>query len=165
MTLKESFLTTEISLGLPGKILRSVMPFSDYDPVGIVWTTYQQSEVKAVLVLTEPQEYLVRARRDLPEFYRQSGLEAITVPIRDYHPPDDVEKLTQALEAVEVHLRAGRNVAVHCMAGIGRTGIFLACLGKRLLNIDGEEAIRWVRGYIPEALENLQQENFVLTDH
>ena len=153
---------TEISVNLPGKIYRSAMPFSNYDRLGEVWVAYQAANVKVVVVLTEKQEYLVRAQRDLPAFYRQAGMEVIAYPIRDYHTPDDLPGLNLALSAVSAHLSAGRNVAVHCMAGVGRTGIFLACLSRIVLQIDGPTAIQWVREYIPEALENEQQEEFVL---
>ncbi|MBL6966672.1 MAG: dual specificity protein phosphatase family protein [Anaerolineales bacterium] len=153
---------TEISVNLPGKIYRSAMPFSNYDRLGEVWVAYQAANVKVVVVLTEKQEYLVRAQRDLPAFYRQAGMEVIAYPIRDYHAPDNPEAFAAALHAVYANLIAGRNVAVHCMAGIGRTGIFLACLSRIVLQIDGPTAIQWVREYIPEALENEQQEEFVL---
>ncbi|MBT3390054.1 MAG: hypothetical protein HN413_06555 [Chloroflexi bacterium] len=153
---------TEISVNLPGKIYRSAMPFSNYDRLGEVWLAYQTANVKVVVVLTEKQEYLVRAQRDLPAFYHQAGMEVIAYPIRDYHTPDDPEAFAAVLQAAHAYLIAGRNVAVHCMAGIGRTGIFLACLSRLVLQLDGSAAIQWVRGYIPEALENEEQENFVL---
>ncbi len=52
-------------------------------------------------------------------------------------------------------------LAMHCHAGIGRTGIFLACMAQDLLGMDAEESIRWVRGYIPGAVETPYQLQFV----
>ncbi|MBC8503951.1 MAG: dual specificity protein phosphatase family protein [Chloroflexi bacterium] len=153
---------TEIPFGLQGKAFRSPMPFSSFDPLSLVWNAFVEQGVNVVFVLTEPQEYLVRARRDLPAFYRSEGMDAIHTPIRDFQTPQDISALDASLDIAEEHLRAGKNIAVHCMAGIGRTGIFLACLTKRVLSMDGESAIDWLRQYIPSALENYKQEMFVV---
>ena len=155
-------LITELPFGMDGNVFRSPMPLSYFDPLNEVWGAYQDRDVNVIVVLTEPQEYLARAKRDLPAFYRSVGLEVIHLPIQDFKPPQDIPALNDALESVEEHLRAGRNVAVHCLAGLGRTGTFLACLAKRILNMDGEQSINWVRKYIPGALENSAQEKFVL---
>ena len=59
------------------------------------------------------------------------GLEFRHLPIPDLGvpTPDEVEPLVEAL--IE-HLRAGRHVAIHCFAGIGRTGMAAACVLHRL---------------------------------
>jgi atypical dual specificity phosphatase len=155
-------LLTEIPLGLPGKIFRSPMPFSVYDQVGQVWQLFWQNGVKTVLILTERDEYLIHARRDLPKFYRAEGLNAIHFPIPDFHAPADASKLDAMIANVIERLQNRDRIAVHCMAGIGRTGTFLACLVKRHLKMEGPLAIKYVRQYIPTALENEEQELFVL---
>ena len=154
-------LLTEIPLGLPGRIYRSPMPFSPYDRLGQVWSCYWQKGIKLVVVLAERQEYLVHARRDLPRFYCKEGLESIHFPIPDYHVPEDPEALDGLITDLLYRLGKQERIAVHCMAGIGRTGTLLACLAKRHLDLDGQQAIDWVRQFIPEALENAQQDQFV----
>ena len=153
---------TEIPFGLSGKAYRSPMPLSSYDPLGEVWGAYQEKRVDVVVVLTEPQEYLVSVQRDLPEFYRSAGMKVVRLPIPDFLPPQDIMALNAALEAVENHLHSGSNVAVHCMAGLGRTGTFLACLARRVLAMEAGAAIEWVRQLVPGALENSKQEMFVV---
>ena len=155
-------LLTEIPLGLPGRIYRSPMPFSPYDRLGQVWALYWQHGVKLVVVLTERQEYLVHARRDLPRFYVAEGLDAIHFPIRDFHQPEDTEAMEILIADLFRRLHRQERIAVHCMAGLGRTGTLLACMAKRHLALDGQGAIDWVRQYIPDALENSEQEQFVL---
>jgi protein-tyrosine phosphatase len=58
-------------------------------------------------------------------------------------------------------VQAGANVVVHCNAGIGRTGMFLAAFRKRAEGCTGEEAVAWIRQYIPSAVETPEQRQLV----
>jgi atypical dual specificity phosphatase len=152
---------TELPYSFRGKIFRSPMPFSRFDRTG-VWDAYQEQGVDLVVVLTEPQEYLVYAGRDLPDFYRQQGLESIQIPVPDFGIPPDRQAWELGLQAASQAAREGKKVAVHCLAGIGRTGTFLACLAKQYLGLDGPGAIQWVRQTLPGAMENAYQESYVI---
>ena len=136
------------------------MPFSQFDSEG-VWAYYQHQGVGLVVVLTEQQEYLVYARRDLPDFYRSHGLEVIHIPVPDFGVPEDVKSWSRAIEATAAAAGEGQNIAVHCLAGIGRTGTYLACLAKEYLKMEADQAIQWVRDSVPGAMENWRQEEFV----
>lgn len=152
----------ELPLGLSGTLYRSPMPFGPYDPMEEVWPAYQREDVDLVVVLVEPQEYLVHAGGDLPALYRQAGLDVIHFPIPDFSTPSDEDAFDETLDRLETALREGRKVAVHCLAGVGRTGIVAACLARRVLDLSGEQAITWVREHIPGALESRGQEKFVI---
>lgn len=150
----------ELPYSFPGRVFRSPMPFGPYDRVSL-WQLYQEQEIDLVVVLAEPQEYLVYARRDLPDFYRSQGLDVLHLPVPDFGIPDDLVLWEKTLMSVAKAGREGENIAVHCLAGIGRTGVFLACLAKENLAFDGERAINWVRESVPGAMENEDQEQFV----
>jgi atypical dual specificity phosphatase len=158
----DNSLLSEIPFGFRGKIVRSPMPFSSYDRLGQVWTLYQEKRIDLVVILTEKQEYLVHSKHDLPEFYQNEGLDILHLPIQDYHAPLDKAALIDAIDFVKNRSEDGENVAVHCMAGLGRTGTFLACMAKSHCGFDGQESIDWIRKHIPGALENIEQEKFVL---
>ncbi|HDD54661.1 MAG TPA: protein-tyrosine-phosphatase [Chloroflexi bacterium] len=145
----------------PGKIYRSPMPFSRFDQSEI-WKAFRENAVEMVVVLTEQAEYLVYSGRDLPAFYRSQGLDALHIPVPDFGIPQDMQAWENGLIQVARTARDGKNAAIHCLAGLGRTGTFLACLAKKELGLDGEEAIRWVRDTLPGALENSHQEKFVI---
>ncbi len=154
---------TEFPLKLPGRIFGSPMPFSIYDPEGESLRRFKREGVSVVVVLTEEEEYLLRARRDLKSIYREEGFQVIEVPAPDFDVPSKVDLLNAVNKVIEL-ARAGRNVAVHCHAGIGRTGMFAAFLAKRVLGLTGEEAVRWIRRFIPGAVEAEVQRRMVLED-
>jgi protein-tyrosine phosphatase len=152
---------TELPFGFTGRIFRSPMPFGPYDPQGEVFQRYQEQGVVTVLVLAQENELLSKSGRDLYAFYVAHGLEVLHFPIPDFNVPS-AELIQAAIDACLQRAKMGRHIAVHCNAGIGRTGLFMACLAKRCLNYSAEEAIAWVRRYIPHAVETADQEQFVL---
>jgi protein-tyrosine phosphatase len=154
---------TELPLLLPGRVFASPMPFSIYDPEGECLGDFKRKRVSVVVILAEEEEYLLRARRDLKSLYRDEGFEIIHVPTPDFGVPPK-EELLGAVKRVTELARAGRNIAIHCHAGVGRTGLFAAFLARQVLGLSGEEAIRWTRRYIPGAVEAEVQRSMVLED-
>jgi len=152
---------TEMPFSFQGKIYQSPMPFSQFDRTN-VWHSFLEQEIGLVIVLTEKQEYLVYARKDLPDFYRTNGLDVLHIPVPDFGIPEDLDRWQEGLSAAAQAAKTGKNIAVHCLAGIGRTGTFLACLAKQNLGFDGKKSISWVRDSVPGAMENWRQEDFVI---
>jgi protein-tyrosine phosphatase len=136
------------------------MPFSAYDPDGNILNDYLESGVTLVVLLATDEECLRKTRQDLRNLYLSKGLKVVYLPIEDFDLPDKTQ-LESAVREVAAYLAEGGNVAVHCHAGLGRTGVFTACLAKRVMDISGAEAIGWVRRYIPGAIEVVGQEQFV----
>ncbi len=58
-------------------------------------------------------------------------------------------------------MKNGENLAVHCHAGVGRTGMFAAMMAHELLGTNADESIAWVRRYIPFAIDTDYQKRFV----
>lgn len=83
------------------------------------------------------------------------GFEALHLPVPDMTPPTP-ETLERAVTAIDAWRSAGVPVAVHCMAGIGRTGTVLACyLVKHGASAD--DAIRELRRTRPGSVETEEQ--------
>jgi len=152
----------EIPFELLGKVFRSAMPFSPFDRNKQAWINYKENLINVVVVLAEKQEYLVHAQKDLLEFYQLEGLEVIHYPIMDYQVPADLDEFRNTIDKVLMLAKRGDNIAVHCLAGIGRTGTFLACLAKQRFGFGGQEAIDWIRQIIPRSIEKSEQEAFVI---
>ncbi|WP_090507206.1 protein-tyrosine phosphatase family protein [Natronorubrum sediminis] len=91
-------------------------------------------DVSGVVCLLSERE---AGRWGCPAAY-DDAFETAHVPIRDRHLPD-LERLERAVDILGRQTAAGENVAIHCNAGLGRTGVVAA---------------GWLvgdRGYAPEA--------------
>jgi ADP-ribosyl-[dinitrogen reductase] hydrolase len=71
--------------------------------------------------LTAPEERIAY-RQVLPE-----GVHYVRKPIRDHGLPEDPAQMAEILTTIEHALVANRRVYLHCRAGIGRTGMVVAC--------------------------------------
>jgi protein-tyrosine phosphatase len=156
-------LLTELPLGLPGRIFRCSMPYSPYDPDGRVLQEIRRQAISVVVLLAEAGECLTMTGRDLPGLYRHEGFHIVHVPIPDGGVPGR-DQLEQTVTSIIQHAQAGQHLAIHCYAGIGRTGLVAAAVAKRLLGVPGETAIAWVRRYIPRAVETPVQRQLLVDD-
>ena len=75
---------------------------------------------------------------------RLAGFQVGYLPISDFGVPARAD-LEQAIPHTLAHAQAAWHIVVHCAAGLGHTGLFLASLAKRALGLSGAEAIQWVR--------------------
>jgi len=152
---------TYIPFDLQGKIFRSPMPFARFDYDNTVFEQYLEAGIDSVVMLIEEGEDLELAGQDLKSLYAQNGIDVIHYSIVDFGTPEDIEELENHLQLVLDRVNQGEHIAVHCFAGQGRTGMFLALLARRILNIDGDQAISFVRQYF-QAVETEAQQQIVI---
>jgi len=132
------------------------MPYSARDPEGNNFRRFQELGIDVIVVLAGTDECLKRSGRDLPVFYTQQGFEVIHLPIEDFGVPQQIE-LRKAVDGALARAWNGKNIVVHCLAGYGRTGTFMACMARRVFQMTPQAAILWVRGYIPGSIEVVEQ--------
>src|SRR6266852_3317966 len=100
------------------------------------------------------------AEEPLPgETLRKVGILIEHIPIVDFTAPT-LHQVEQALSMIHFCLDRNMPVAVHCIAGLGRTGTILACylVGQ---GISAEEAITTIRKWRPGSVENSEQETVI----
>lgn len=90
------------------------------------------------------------------------GLEWHHLPIRDLGIPDDDFEAGWSYAGVRLrdHVRHGRSVLVHCLGGLGRSGMIAARLLVEL-GLDADSAIRAARAKRPGAIETTAQAEHV----
>src|SRR3972149_9683101 len=143
---------TELPFHLPGRVFRSAMPFSSFDPGDKLLDRYLEEQVSVVVLLVSDDYCWSHSCRDLRSLYQDQGLTVVHLPIPDFGVPEHGELERDVTAALGYSLE-GKNIAIHCQAGIGRTGTFAACLAKRTLGLTGDEAIVWVRQWIRGGIE------------
>lgn len=94
-----------------------------------------------------------------PELLTSLDLQAKHVPIADFSAPT-ISQVEQALEGIKHFLENNRPVAIHCGAGLGRTGTILACY-LVWQGIAGQDAIAQVRAQQPGSIETEEQEALI----
>lgn len=85
-----------------------------------------------------------------------AGVMALHVPVPDMEPPTE-RQLDHIVGAVRRATGSGLGVAVHCLAGMGRTGTVLAALFVAD-GLTARAALEKVRDLRPGSVETLEQE-------
>jgi atypical dual specificity phosphatase len=111
-------------------------------PYGAPWGALRDAGVAAILTLTEQPLDIAPA---------DGGFESLHVPLVDFGTPE-LTQLHECVAWIESQLEADRPVAVHCMAGVGRTGTVIAAWLTRQ-GLSADEAISELRAARPGSVE------------
>jgi atypical dual specificity phosphatase len=153
---------TQIPFDLPGQVYRAPMPLGHFDENASTLNEMRQVGVSHVFTLVEAAEWWKYAGCDLRACLQKAGLEMIHLPIVDFEAPQDTPAFLAAVRQALALCQQGHSIAVHCYAGIGRTGTFLAGMARLHFGWEGDQAVEWVRQFVPHALENHRQVDFIL---
>ena len=150
----------KIEMDTAGSLYRSAMPFGTYDKSGDLFSEYLMQGIATVVLLAGDEECMEKSGINLRAYYAVQGMNVLPLPCADFGIPGKAETARMVRDVLN-RLGKGENIAVHCSAGIGRTGTFLACMAKEQRKLSGDEAISWIRTQIPGAVETSGQEDFV----
>ncbi len=104
----------------------------------------------------------------LPEYEDEAAVAArvapamdfVTFPISDLDVPPDMNSFDKMAEDVVRRLRAGQTVVIHCLYGLGRTGMTAACVLTRC-GYSTKEAIQRIKSVRKGTIETDAQADFV----
>jgi protein tyrosine phosphatase (PTP) superfamily phosphohydrolase (DUF442 family) len=145
---------------VPGRGKIGILP----RPRGADWledeiAAWREAGVDMVVSLLEPEEEAQLALEGEAAAAGARGIDFRSFPIPDRGVPASRESVAQLADEVIEALDSGRNVAVHCRQGIGRSGMIVgAVLVAAGEDLEGAlEAIRESRGLsVPETEEQHQ---------
>jgi protein-tyrosine phosphatase len=117
-------------------IMAAPRPADQFETIMLDW---KDEGVDVIVSLLEESEIpgLIEAERALCE---EIGVEFFSFPVRDKTVPDSADTLAVIARRLADRIIAGKAVAIHCRAGIGRSTTLAACV-LILLGVEGDIAL------------------------
>ncbi|TXH67982.1 MAG: protein tyrosine phosphatase [Thiothrix sp.] len=89
---------------------------------------YLELGINTIVCLLEKPELIARGLALEERICRELGISFVHFPIPDRSTPSNLLAFRQLVDKLELELKQGHRVAIHCYAGIGRTGILAGSL-------------------------------------
>ncbi|QPH52274.1 protein-tyrosine phosphatase family protein [Pontivivens ytuae] len=129
-----------IDADLPGRLF--IMPRPSAEWLMEDMAHFRSLGIGTIVSMLEVDEMAELSLRDEPRCCCDAGMEFLHFPILDFGLPDRAG-FRDLIEAVVERLEAGQSVAVHCRAGIGRSGMLACCVLARFVG-SADEAVETV---------------------
>lgn len=175
-----------------GSLFRGTMPWglSNPDASREYIQQLETRKIDKVIVLVTKEELDFASDCQYPnaiQFYESHNVKTIHYPMEDGSAPASDESFDSLISTLSESLKNGEHVLVHCMGGIGRTGLVISCLAKKILRSEIVEknegaasstgnapkvddscndlitqiALERVRYYLPKAVETTAQMRYL----
>lgn len=131
--------------------------FSWIDKPHLAGLAFPQAREELQWLRRQGIQLLISLSEDPPrrDWINDAGLLLLHVPVEDFHPPTQ-RQIDLCISSIEKVHQQGMGAAVHCRAGLGRTGTILACWLVAQGKQPGE-AVREIRRLRPGSVETSEQ--------
>jgi atypical dual specificity phosphatase len=93
------------------------------------------------------------------QWINEAGLMLVHVPVDDMQPPTQ-DQLDRCIATIDRAHEQKMGIAIHCGAGLGRTGVVLACYFVTK-DLNAKNAVARIRRLRPGSIETQEQEESV----
>ena len=114
-----------VASDLPGCLF--IMPRPDGERLTQDVAHYRSLGVDTIVSMLPPDEARALSLHNEAQICADTGMEFINFPIQDFGLPDPAA-FGELVKAIAISLRGGTNIAIHCRAGIGRSGMAVCCV-------------------------------------
>ncbi|WP_342363067.1 dual specificity protein phosphatase family protein [Terrarubrum flagellatum] len=146
----------------PGLLARRVAPFDRRAAIEAGTAALSAAGATAMITLVETAMLDAFGVPDLGAVAARAGLAWLHLPIADFSTPDTAFLARWREEGRGIHARLDRGeaIAIHCRAGLGRTGTVAAMILVER-SLQPREAIAAVREARPGTIETTEQQAWV----
>jgi protein-tyrosine phosphatase len=102
------------------------------DELGAEVAGWRRAGIALVVSLLERSEIRELELQAEPSLCADAGIQFLSFPIPDRGTPQSAREFSRLLSQVHTELLNGSPIAIHCRAGIGRTGLVSGCLLRML---------------------------------
>ncbi|GGJ54228.1 cyclin-dependent kinase inhibitor 3 family protein [Deinococcus roseus] len=119
-------------------------------------------ETTHLITLVEDFELDMLHIADLREAALQLGMQHLHFPIVDLSVPEDLDAFEAFVDDLKALYQDGATFTIHCVGGLGRTGVLAAILLQELHGYRPEASVDAVRKARNGTIQTREQEDFVL---
>ena len=104
----------------------------------------KQDGVDVLVSCLTPEEVFYMDLKAEPDNCQACGIEFISFPITDRETPESEAITLEFVQRLAELVKAGKGVAIHCFAGIGRSSLIAACVLVNL-GVDPRSAFELIK--------------------
>ncbi len=115
--------------------------------------------VDVLVSMQTPTEMRALGLAEEPQACERAGVRFLWLPVVDHRVPSSLAAVRQIVEILQAELAAGKGVAAHCFAGVGRSVLLVACVlcAEGWTPEQTFDAISEARGFrVPETREQMR---------
>jgi len=109
-----------------GRGFLGIMPHPDAAQLSAELAELRSNHVAMLVSLLQPGERDDLGLADTETRCAEHGIEYLSHPVQDFGPPADGPAFAALALTLKQNVLAGSGIAVHCRAGIGRSGLLAA---------------------------------------
>lgn len=115
--------------------------------------------IDTLVSLLEEKEIKELELEEEENYCRQFGINFINFPIRDFSVPEEISQFIILIDDINMRLKNGESIVIHCWMGIGRSSLLAAGILVRN-GIEAEKAFELISAErnvkVPETAEQME---------